>query len=121
MGRKPVLLIGLSGVVICTVLFGLSRSFVFAVATRAAAGALSGNTMIINSAVGDITDETNQAQAYAWIGLAYNIASILGPAIGYVNYCVSWGLYRYILTGDSLLLVVHLQDQRRPSRKASAP
>ena len=46
--------------------------------------------MIINSAVGDMTDETNQAQAYAWIGLAYNVASILGPAIGYV---VSGGFY----------------------------
>ncbi|KAL5521546.1 hypothetical protein ACEPAF_2294 [Sanghuangporus sanghuang] len=81
-GRKPVLLIGLSGIMICTTLFGLSKSFAWTIATRAVAGALSGNTMIINSAVGDMTDETNQAQAYAWIGLAYNIASVLGPAIG---------------------------------------
>ncbi|KAL5514419.1 hypothetical protein ACEPAG_2507 [Sanghuangporus baumii] len=81
-GRKPVLLIGLSGIVVCTILFGLSKSFMWTIATRAVAGALSGNTMIINSAVGDMTDETNQAQAYSWIGLAYNIASVLGPVIG---------------------------------------
>lgn len=66
-----------------TFFFGLSKSFIFAVTTRAVAGALSGNAMVINSAVGDITDETNQVQAYVWTGLAYNIASICGPVIGY--------------------------------------
>ncbi|EJD05439.1 MFS general substrate transporter [Fomitiporia mediterranea MF3/22] len=81
-GRKPMLLIGLAGVALCTILFGMAKSFIFAVATRAVAGALAGNSMIINSSVGDITDESNQAQAYAWIGLSYNVASIVGPAIG---------------------------------------
>ena len=86
MGRKPLLLIGLYGVVICTFLFGLSKSFAWALMTRAIAGAVSGNAMIINSAIADITDETNQAQAYTITGLAYNVASILGPVIGYVRY-----------------------------------
>ena len=40
--------------------------------------------MLINSAVGDITDESNQAQAYAFIGLAFNAASVIAPLLGWV-------------------------------------
>ncbi|KAH8118605.1 MFS general substrate transporter [Phellopilus nigrolimitatus] len=81
-GRKPVLLFGLAGAMITTVLFGLSKSFIWALAMRTLSGALSGNVAILMSAIGDITDETNQAQAYSILGLAYNVASIIGPSIG---------------------------------------
>ena len=76
------LLVGLFGIGMCTLLFGLSKSFGWAIATRALAGALSGNAVIINSAVADMTDDTNQTRGYALIGLAFNIAYILGPSIG---------------------------------------
>ena len=83
-GRKPVILVSLVGIVIFVISFGLSRSFLWALATRALAGTLAGNGMLINNAVADISDDTNQARAYAIIGLSLNDASVTGPFIGFV-------------------------------------
>ena len=52
---------------------------------RGIAGSLSGNRPILQSIIGDITDETNQVQAFGLFGGALNIAEIVGPAIGLVE------------------------------------
>ncbi|KAL5476730.1 hypothetical protein ACEPAI_2916 [Sanghuangporus weigelae] len=81
-GRKPVILIGLTGVAISTLLFGIARSFWFAVLARSLSGALSGNAAVVQSVVGEITDETNQAEAYPLTGLSWSLGCIIGPMIG---------------------------------------
>lgn len=85
-GRKPVIVVGLTGIVVFVIAFGFSRSFAWALITRALAGTLAGNGMLINNAVADMTDESNQAQAYAIIGLTLNVASVIGPFIGCVMF-----------------------------------
>lgn len=82
MGRKPVLLLGLTGAMFSTLMFGFSKSFFSALIARCLAGGLSGNVAILLSAVGDMTDESNQARAYAIFGVANNIAQMAGPFIG---------------------------------------
>lgn len=84
-GRKPVILIGLSGVALSTLLFGVSRTFWWAVIARSLAGALSGNAAVVQSVVGEITDETNQAEAFPLTGLSWSLGCIIGPMIGYVS------------------------------------
>ena len=64
-------------------MFGFSKSFQWAFFTRFLAGGLSGNVAVLLSAVGDMTDETNQAQAYTIFGVANNVAQMVGPFIGY--------------------------------------
>ena len=81
-GRKPVIIVSLTGIVVFVISFGLSRTFAWALITRALAGTVAGNGMLINNAAADITDETNQAQAYAIIGLSLNVAQVIGPFIG---------------------------------------
>ncbi|EJD05438.1 MFS general substrate transporter [Fomitiporia mediterranea MF3/22] len=81
-GRKPVILIGLSGVALSTLLFGIARSFWFAVIARSLSGALSGNAAVVQSVVGEITDETNQAEAFPLTGLSWSLGCIIGPMIG---------------------------------------
>ena len=49
---------------------------------RGLTGALSGNVATLLGAIGEITDETNQAQAYSIFGIANNLAAIAGPSIG---------------------------------------
>lgn len=70
---------------ISVLLFGLAKTLWLAIASRALGGLLGGNAMLINSAVGDITDETNQAQAYALVGLAFNAATVIAPLLGLVQ------------------------------------
>ena len=75
-------MLSLLGQALSTLIFGLSKTLWLAIATRALAGFVGGNAMLINSAVGDITDESNQAQAYAFVGLAFNAATVIAPLLG---------------------------------------
>lgn len=81
-GRKPVILIGLFGLSLSMYCFGLSKTFVGLVLSRALNGALNGNVGILKSMVAEITDETNIAQAYAYMPLAWSSGGTLGPLIG---------------------------------------
>ncbi|KAL4072613.1 major facilitator superfamily domain-containing protein [Scleroderma yunnanense] len=81
-GRKPVILIGLFGLSVSMYCFGLSTTFVGLVLSRALNGALNGNVGIMKSMVAEITDETNIAQAYAFMPLAWSSGGTLGPLIG---------------------------------------
>ncbi|KAG8866050.1 hypothetical protein FRC20_009140 [Serendipita sp. 405] len=81
-GRKPVLLIGLSGLVLSMLSFGLSHTFIGVVISRALAGALNGNIGILKSAVGEITDETNKARAFSYLPLVWYFGSTFAPIIG---------------------------------------
>ncbi|PAV20345.1 MFS general substrate transporter [Pyrrhoderma noxium] len=81
-GRKPVILIGLSGVAVSTFLFGLARTFWWAVFARSLAGALSGNAAVSSSVIGEITDETNQTEAFPLMALSWSLGCIIGPMIG---------------------------------------
>ncbi|KZW03867.1 MFS general substrate transporter [Exidia glandulosa HHB12029] len=81
-GRKPVILCGLCGSALSTMLFGLSNSLPTALAARMLAGGLAGNVAVIQSMVGELTDETNQARAFPLLSLCWNIGCIIGPLLG---------------------------------------
>ncbi|KAI6123310.1 MFS multidrug-resistance DHA1 sub-family [Pisolithus thermaeus] len=81
-GRKPVLLTGLFGLSLSMYSFGLSKTFVGLVLSRALSGALNGNIGVTKSMMAEITDETNLAQAYAYTPIAWSSGSTLGPLIG---------------------------------------
>ncbi|KAH8919466.1 MFS general substrate transporter [Atractiella rhizophila] len=81
-GRKPVLLTGLSGVLISTFLFGLQKSFVGMVIARCISGAMNGNVAVIKSVLAEITDESNQARAFTLLPLCFAVGSIIGPLAG---------------------------------------
>ncbi|BGO90910.1 hypothetical protein NBRC10512_002338 [Rhodotorula toruloides] len=81
-GRKPVLIIGLTGVTLSIVSFGLSKSFWMLVVSRCVGGMLNGNVAVIKSVVGEITDESNQGRAFSFLPPAWSIGSIIGPLLG---------------------------------------
>ncbi|KAI0740956.1 MFS general substrate transporter [Earliella scabrosa] len=81
-GRKPVLLIGLSGLCISMLLFGLSRTFWALVVSRSLVGMLNGNTGVMKSMIGELTDSTNIAQGFALIPIAWATGTTFGPLMG---------------------------------------
>ncbi|KAH9054528.1 MFS general substrate transporter [Lactarius vividus] len=81
-GRKPVLLFGLLGTVISSILFGLSRSFLALVFSRCLNGILNGNTGVMKSMMAELTDETNMAQGFSLITVAWAVGGTIGPFIG---------------------------------------
>ncbi|KAI9452887.1 MFS general substrate transporter [Lactarius psammicola] len=81
-GRKPVLLCGLLGTVVSSVLFGLSRSFSALVFSRCLHGMLNGNIGVMKSMMAELTDETNMARGFSLIPVTWAIGGTIGPFIG---------------------------------------
>ncbi|KAJ2398142.1 hypothetical protein GGI23_003297 [Coemansia sp. RSA 2559] len=81
-GRRPVILIGLLGNLLTFALFGVSKSFGWALAARTLNGFFTGNTVAIKSVVAEISDDTNRARMMAMLPLMWNVGAMLGGAIG---------------------------------------
>ncbi|KAG8217332.1 major facilitator superfamily domain-containing protein [Butyriboletus roseoflavus] len=81
-GRRPVVLVGILGIAATTLMFGLSKSLAVVLVTRCIGGLASGNIAVIHSVLGEITDASNQADAFPIYGLIWPLGSIVGPLIG---------------------------------------
>ncbi|KAF9652374.1 MFS general substrate transporter [Thelephora ganbajun] len=81
-GRKPVLLTGMAGLVISMTSFGLSKTFTGLVVSRCIAGLLNGNLGVLKSMMTELTDSTNRAQASGLLPLVWAIGVTIGPFAG---------------------------------------
>ncbi|KAG2751110.1 MFS general substrate transporter [Suillus brevipes Sb2] len=81
-GRKPVLVIGLSGACISILCFGLSTTFLGLVISRCMCGFLNGNVGVMKTMMGELTDSTNMAQAFALFPIVWSIGGFVGPLMG---------------------------------------
>ncbi|KII88700.1 hypothetical protein PLICRDRAFT_110564 [Plicaturopsis crispa FD-325 SS-3] len=81
-GRRPVVLVGIVGISVASILFGLSKSLTGVLVARCLAGLFSGNVAVIHSVLGELTDETNQSVAYPIYGLFWPLGAIIGPLLG---------------------------------------
>ncbi|KAL0947387.1 hypothetical protein HGRIS_013502 [Hohenbuehelia grisea] len=81
-GRRPVIIMGVTGLTLTTILFGLSSNLTQVLISRTLAGVFTGNVAIIPSVLCEITDYSNQAKAFPIFGLFWPIGSIVGPLIG---------------------------------------
>lgn len=80
-GRRPVILCGITGVALTTLLLGLSTSFPMMIVVRAMAGLCAGNVAVMHSVVGELTDASNQAIALPFYGISWPLGSVIGQAI----------------------------------------
>ncbi|KAJ7667200.1 major facilitator superfamily domain-containing protein [Mycena rosella] len=80
-GRKPILIIGLFGVAVSILCFGLSHTFWTLIASRCLCGLLNGNIGVMKSAMGDLTDRTNRAEGFAYLPIVWAIGASIGPLI----------------------------------------
>ncbi|KAH9026658.1 MFS general substrate transporter [Lactarius hengduanensis] len=81
-GRKPVLLCGLLGTMVASILFGLSRSFTALVFSRCLHGMLNGNIGVMKSMMAELTDETNMARGFSLIPVTWAVGGAIGPFVG---------------------------------------
>lgn len=82
-GRRPVLLIGLSGYGITFIMFGLSTHLWMLFAARLLSGMISSATLPTAMAyIADITDSENRAGGMGIMGAAMGLGMIFGPAMG---------------------------------------
>ncbi|KAF5379817.1 hypothetical protein D9615_005697 [Tricholomella constricta] len=81
-GRKPILLIGLFGLSISMLSFGLSRTFWGLVVSRCLCGLLNGNIGVMKSVMGELTDSSNRAEGFSLMPVVWAAGVTLGPLMG---------------------------------------
>jgi len=125
-GRRPILLISISGSVIAWTLFGLAGELGGAIGAlnglvvlffaRALAGAMGGNIATANAYMADITPAEDRARGLGILGAAFGLGFVFGPAIaGVVSSDPALELFRSILPA-----AVPVSEYTMPSFTAAA-
>ncbi|HIA28290.1 MAG TPA: MFS transporter [Planctomycetes bacterium] len=81
-GRRPVLILTISGIALANLLWAVSGSFLLLVLSRILAGGMGGNIATATAAVADLTPREERARGMGLVGAAFGIGFILGPAVG---------------------------------------
>jgi len=89
-GRKPVLAISLVGTSLGFVLFGMAHTLFLLFAARTLDGLTGGNVSVAQAYIADVSTPKNRARNFGFIGAAFGVGFIVGPALG--GFLSRWGL-----------------------------
>jgi MFS transporter, DHA1 family, tetracycline resistance protein len=81
-GRRPLLLLSLFAFGVDFLLTGLATTMTWLFIGRAFAGVFGASFAAANAYMGDISDDTNRARNFGFIGAAWGSGFTLGPVIG---------------------------------------
>ncbi|OAK98067.1 MFS general substrate transporter [Phaeosphaeriaceae sp. SRC1lsM3a] len=81
-GRKPVIILGTFLTMCCFMAFGFCRTLWQAVMVQAMMGLVNGNSGVVSTCLGEITDRSNQSRAFTYLPVVYGIGGITGPIVG---------------------------------------
>ncbi|KAF3015286.1 hypothetical protein E8E14_007092 [Neopestalotiopsis sp. 37M] len=82
LGRKGVLIIGLTGSALSALGMGFSRSLTAAFFFRFCAGALNGNVGVLRTMVSEVVaDKRYQSRAFLLLPMCFNVGVIIGPLL----------------------------------------
>ncbi|CAH0056940.1 unnamed protein product [Clonostachys solani] len=82
-GRKPIVLSGLLGVALSSLVFGLAENYWLALAARAIGGLLNGNVSVMQTMVAEMVKcPEHEPLAYSMIPFMWFFGSIIGSSMG---------------------------------------
>jgi MFS family permease len=81
-GRKPVILLGTILTAGCFLVFAFVETLWQAIIVHALMGLVNGNQGVVSTCLGEITDRSNQSQAFVYLPVIYGIGGITGPIVG---------------------------------------
>ncbi|KAI1775036.1 MFS general substrate transporter [Hypoxylon cercidicola] len=82
-GRKPVVLFGLGGVALSSLIFGLATEYWVALLARFIGGALNGNVAVMQTMVAEmVKNPEHEPKAYATQPFVWTLGGIIGSAMG---------------------------------------
>jgi len=128
-GRKKILALSLIGTLVGYVLFaiGILVSNIWLLfISRMIDGFTGGNISIAQSAIADISDETNKAKNFGIIGMAFGLGFVIGPYVGGKlsdPSIVSWFSFdtpfwfAVVLVSINLILVAYLFPETLKTKK----
>ena len=81
-GRKPILISTVTGNCLCYLALAFAPNVYVAFLVRFLGGMASGNGAVIQGYIADITPPDERTAKMSWLGAAYNVGFIVGPALG---------------------------------------
>jgi DHA1 family tetracycline resistance protein-like MFS transporter len=81
-GRRPVLLLGFSGLAASFFVTAMATSLWMLVAVRVVSGLLEANVTVANAYVSDITEPEDRPKRFGMLGAMFGLGFILGPTLG---------------------------------------
>ncbi len=81
-GRRPVLLLGFSGLALSFIVTGLATALWMLIVVRLFSGAMQANAAVANAYVADITAPEDRARRFGLVGAMFGLGFTLGPVMG---------------------------------------
>jgi len=81
-GRRPVLLLGFSGLALSFIVTGLATALWMLIVVRLFSGAMQANAAVANAYVADISAPQERARRFGLIGAMFGMGFTLGPVMG---------------------------------------
>lgn len=80
-GRRPVLLIGLTGSALSYLIFAVAGSYWVLLASRVVAGAMGATVNVAQAYLADLSEEKDRARSMGMLGAAFGLGFVVGPAL----------------------------------------
>lgn len=119
-GRKPLLLISITGTFLSLLMLGFARSIAVIMISRFLDGITGGNITVAQAYISDVTDEKSRAKGMGMIGAAFGLGFILGPASGGLLSQWGYAVPAFVSAGLSLinlLLIAVFLPESLPKEK----
>ena len=81
-GRRPVLLVSLAAYGMDLIIMGLAPTIGWLFIGRAMSGVFSATVVVASAYISDVTTDAERARGFGWMGAAFGIGFVVGPAIG---------------------------------------
>jgi DHA1 family tetracycline resistance protein-like MFS transporter len=102
-GRRPVLLLGFSGLALSFFVTGAATALWMLIVVRLFSGAMQANAAVANAYVADITPPADRARRFGLLGAMFGIGFILGPVMGGMLGAIDVHLPFFVAGGLALL------------------
>ena len=128
-GRRPVLIWTTVGVILSHVLLGLADSLWLVILARSIGGIAAGNVGVIFAYVADISSGADRAKFMGYLGAAFSLGFMFGPAIGGVLAGTEVETANFMLPAFSaagltvvawLFLLAYLPESLKPEHRSGA-
>lgn len=81
-GRRPVLLASLAAYGADLIIMGVAPTIGWLFVGRALSGVFSATVVVASAYISDVTTDAERARGFGWMGAAFGLGFVIGPAIG---------------------------------------
>ncbi|WP_231067507.1 TCR/Tet family MFS transporter [Ideonella dechloratans] len=106
-GRRPVLLLGFTGLALSFFVTGLATAVWMLIAVRLVSGALQANAAVAQAYVADISAPSERAKRFGMLGATFGMGFVLGPVMGGLLGHISLHLPFFVAGGLAIVNAIY--------------